>query len=113
MYKVYTQGVAYSKSGTLDSPRIQEKSSITPPNYGHGMLFYTFSGKPLMAIHSHKEINGHYVLIPNLFEVNLTGDKLGVGEVYKPRPNKACVKLYMKVCFITYFLLLLKFMIIQ
>ena len=30
IYDVYTQGVAYSKSGTLDGPWIQEKEPITP-----------------------------------------------------------------------------------
>ncbi|MBD0278836.1 MAG: family 43 glycosylhydrolase [Flavisolibacter sp.] len=84
VYDVYTQGVAYSKSGTLDGPWIQEKDPITPPNYGHGMLFRTFDGKLLMAIHSHKNINGRYRRIPHLFEVDLSGDKLVVGKPYKP-----------------------------
>jgi beta-xylosidase len=53
IYDVYTQGVAYSKSGTLDGPWVQEKDPITPPNYGHGMLFRTLDGKWLMSLHSH------------------------------------------------------------
>jgi len=77
---VYVQGVAYSKSGRLDGPWIQEKEPITPPNFGHGMLFRTFEGKLLMAIHSHKDVNGRYVRIPNLFEVDDSGDKLVVGK---------------------------------
>jgi beta-xylosidase len=84
VYDVYTQGVAYSQSGTLDGPWIQEKDPITPPNYGHGMLFQTLDGKWLMTIHSHKNINGHYLRVPHLFEVDLSGDKLVVGKLYKP-----------------------------
>ncbi|WP_207421588.1 glycoside hydrolase family 43 protein [Desertivirga brevis] len=80
----YTQGVAYSQSGTLDGPWLQEKEPITPLNYGHGMLFKTFSGKQLMSLHSHKNVNGHFVRIPKLFEVTLKGDKLVLGAPYTP-----------------------------
>lgn len=81
---VYTQGVAYSESGTLDGPWVHEKNPITPPNFGHGMLFRTLDGKWLMSVHSHKNINGHYLRIPHLFEVDLSGDKLEVGKEYRP-----------------------------
>jgi beta-xylosidase len=84
IYDVYTQGVAYSKSGTLDGPWAQEKEPITPPNYGHGMLFRTLDGKLLMSLHSHKSVNGRTVRIPHLFEVDLSGDKLVVGKPYTP-----------------------------
>lgn len=80
----YDQGVAYSESGTLDGPWIQENEIITPPNFGHGMLFKTFDGKTLMAVHSHEVINGKYKRIPHLFEVDLSGDKLVVIKPYKP-----------------------------
>ena len=85
IYNVYTQGVAYSKSGTLDGPWVQEKKPITPPNFGHSMLFQTFDGQWLMSVHSHYvNAKGEYVRIPHLFKVNLDGDKLVVGEEYKP-----------------------------
>jgi hypothetical protein len=84
IYDVYTQGVAYSVNGTLDGPWIQEKEPITPPNFGHGMLFRTFQGKLLMSIHSHKVVNGRTVRVPHLFEVDLSGDKLVVGKLYVP-----------------------------
>lgn len=70
-----------------DGPWTQEKDPVTPPNFGHGMLFHSFDGKLLIAIHSHKSINGRTVRIPHLFEVDLSGDKLIVGNLYKPRPN--------------------------
>ncbi|GHB72086.1 glycoside hydrolase family 43 protein [Persicitalea jodogahamensis] len=84
VYDVYTQGVAYSESGTLDGPWVQEKEPISPPNFGHGMLFHTLEGKPLMSVHSHRSINGRYRRIPHLFEVDLSGDKLVVGRPYAP-----------------------------
>ncbi len=84
IYNVYTQGVAYSESGTLDGSWIQEAEPITPPDFGHGMLFQTMDGKWLMSVHSHKDIDGRYIRVPHLFVVDLTGDKLVVGERYMP-----------------------------
>jgi len=84
VYDVYTQGVAYSSSGTLDGPWVQQKEPITPPNFGHGMLFRTLDGKLLMAIHSHQSIGGHTRRIPHLFEVDDSGDKLIVVGPYNP-----------------------------
>jgi len=77
---IYAQGVAYSKSGTLDGPWIHEKELITPHNFGHGMLFKTLDGRNLMSVHSHRSVNGRYIRIPHLFEVDLTGDKIVIGK---------------------------------
>lgn len=82
VFNDYTQGVAYSESGTLDGPWIQEKEPITSPNYGHGMLFRTFEGKLLLSIHSHQNVNGRTVRTPHLFEVDDSGDKIIVGKPY-------------------------------
>lgn len=84
IHNVYTQGVAYSSSGKLNGPWVQEKAPITPANFGHGMLFKTFAGKQLMCIHSHKDVNGKYIRIPHFFEVDLSGDKLVVGKPFIP-----------------------------
>ncbi len=84
IYKDYTQGVVYSESGTLDGPWIQEPDPITPPNFGHGMLFQAFDGRWLMSVHSHKDVNGRYIRVPHLFHVDLSGDKLVLGELYRP-----------------------------
>lgn len=78
IYDVYTQGVAYSESGTLDGPWIQEKEPITPPDHGHGMLFKTLDGRWLMSVHRHEVINGRYHRVPQLFNVDLSGDRLTV-----------------------------------
>ena len=86
VYNVYTQGVAYSKSGTLDGPWIQEKEPITPPNFGHSMLFQTFEGQWLMSVHSHYvDSQGRNIRVPHLFKVNLDGDKLKVEGEYKTK----------------------------
>lgn len=82
--KTYTQGVAYSESGTIDGPWVQELQPITPPNYGHGMLFRTFDGRLLMSIHSHSvNARGQYIRHPHFFTVDDRGDRLKVGMQYK------------------------------
>ena len=83
VFDIYVQGVAYSESGTLDGPWKHEEGHVTPPNFGHGMLFQTFEGKWLMSVHSHENRNGRYHRIPYLFEVDLSGDKLVVGKRYR------------------------------
>lgn len=81
VYDVYTQGVAYSESGTLDGPWIQEKKPITPPNYGHGMLFRTFEGQLLLSCHSHaKDQQGRTIRRPRFFKASVEGDKLRLEE---------------------------------
>jgi beta-xylosidase len=84
VFSDYVQGVAYSESGTLDGPWLQQKEPITPPNFGHGMLFRTFEGKLLMSVHSHKSVNGRTVRIPHLFEIDDSGNKLVVKGPYHP-----------------------------
>ena len=84
IYDVYTQGVAYSESGTLDGPWVQEEEPVTPPNFGHGMLFRTLDGQWLMSVHSHRSVQGRYIRHPRLFKIDLSGDKLVLGEEYKP-----------------------------
>jgi hypothetical protein len=84
VYDVYTQGVAYSESGTLDGPWVQEPQPITPPNYGHGMLFTDFRGNHLMAVHSHAKRGETTIRTPHFFLVSLNGDKLTVLREYKP-----------------------------
>lgn len=82
--KDYTQGVAYSQSGTLAGPWVHEPEPITPPNFGHSMIFQTLDGRWLMSVHSHVDNNGRYIRRPRFFNVDFSGDKLIVGEEYKP-----------------------------
>ena len=84
--KTYTQGVAYSESGTIFGPWQQEKHPITPPNYGHGMIFRSFDGRLLMSIHSHAvNHRGQYIRHPQFFTLDDRGDRLKVGMRYRPR----------------------------
>ena len=83
IHNIYAQGIAYSQSGTLDGPWLHEEELITPPNYGHGMMFRTFDGQLLMLAHSHMEDeNGRYIRIPYLFEVDDSGRRIVVGEPF-------------------------------
>ena len=75
----YVQGVAYSQSGTLDGPWIHQEEPVTPPNFGHGMMFKTFEGELLMALHSHRVgKNGNFIRIPHLLKVVDEGNKISV-----------------------------------
>lgn len=80
----YTQGVAYSESGTLNGPWVQEPEPITPSNYGHGMIFRDFKGNWLMCLHSHSVVKGETIRIPHLFKINRDGEKLKVLGEFKP-----------------------------
>ncbi|MEE2772969.1 MAG: glycoside hydrolase family 43 protein [Bacteroidota bacterium] len=89
IYGDYTQGIAYSESGTINGAWIQEKEPITPPNYGHGMLFKTFDGQLLMSLHSHRVgANGNYIRHPKLFRVDDSGDKIVVEKSFDPIEEK-------------------------
>lgn len=80
----YTMGVAYSQSGTLDGPWVHEPKPLTPPNYGHGMLFRDWRGRLLCSLHSHEVVNGRTVRRPHLFLMDDEGDRLTVLAHFKP-----------------------------
>ena len=80
----YTMGVAYSKSGTILGPWVQEPRPITPANYGHGMLFHDWRGRLLLCLHSHKDIRGHYVRTPHFFLMDDESDRLRVLANFQP-----------------------------
>ncbi|BBE16003.1 beta-xylosidase [Aquipluma nitroreducens] len=79
--KRYLECVAYSQSGTIDGPWIQEEKPFMDDNTGHGMLFRTFDGKLLLSIH-HAEGDGPRK--PQLWEVDDSGDKLVLGKRFNP-----------------------------
>lgn len=74
----YTMGVAYSESGTVRGPWIQEPEPITPPNHGHGMIFRDLKGRDILSAHSHSVVDGRYVRRPVFWQVDLSGDKLRI-----------------------------------
>jgi len=75
----YTQGVAYSESGTIDGPWIQQEKPLKGDNSGHGMMFTAFDGKRLLVIH-HAEGDGPRK--PQLYEIDDSGDELILGPRY-------------------------------
>jgi hypothetical protein len=77
----YAQGIAYSSSGTIAGPWVQEQEAFKGDNSGHGMLFTTFEGKRLYVVH-HAE--GGRWRKPQFYEVDDSGDKLILGERYHP-----------------------------
>jgi hypothetical protein len=79
--KRYLQGIAYSASGSIKGPWVQEEVPFKDDNSGHGMLFTTFEGKPLFIIH-HAENKGWRK--PQLWEVDDSGDKLVLGARFHP-----------------------------
>ena len=77
----YCEGVAWSESGTIEGPWIQETESLKGDNSGHAMMFTTFEGKRLLSIH-HVEGNGPRK--PELWEIDDSGDRLVLGKKYLP-----------------------------
>ena len=75
----YAQGVAYSTSGSIKGPWVQEKDAFKGDNSGHGMLFRTFDGKLLFILH-HAEGNGPRK--PEIWDVDDSGDKLVLKDRY-------------------------------
>jgi hypothetical protein len=69
----YVQGVAYSTSGSIKGPWVQEKEALKGDNSGHGMLFRTFEGRLLFILH-HAEEKGRRK--PQIWNVDDSGDKL-------------------------------------
>lgn len=81
----YAQGVAYSASGKLAGPWLQEDKPLNPENSGHGMMFRTFEGKLLMALHySSLDPNARGGRKPKLLAIDDSGDKIKVTGPYNP-----------------------------
>ena len=83
-YKRYAQGVAYSESGLLKGPWIQEDKPIVEENSGHGMLFDTFEGKTLLLLHKQDLGDNPGPRKPIFYEVDLSGDSLKINKRYYP-----------------------------
>jgi len=70
----YTVGLAVSDSGKLAGPWKQQAEPVYAKDGGHAMLFETFDGKLMMALHSPNNRDSQ----PHLFEMQDTGDTLKV-----------------------------------
>jgi hypothetical protein len=77
----YLQGAAYSESGTVEGPWIQEERPLAGNNTGHGMMFTTFEGKRLLVIH---HADGDGPRKPQLYEIDDSGNRLILGPRYHP-----------------------------
>lgn len=73
----YAQGIAWSLSGSIKGPWIQEEKAFKGDNSGHGMLFRTFEGQLLYSVH-HSEGNGGRK--PEIWTVDDSGDNLILGK---------------------------------
>jgi len=72
----YTEGVAFSETGKLSGPWIQQSDPLYSNDGGHGMMFETFDGKLMMVLHSPNNRNAR----PHIFEMEDTGDALKIRE---------------------------------
>ena len=70
----YTMGVAYSESGKLAGPWIQQEEPVYDKDGGHGMLFETFDGKLMTVLHSPNNRNSR----PHIFELEDSGGHLRI-----------------------------------
>jgi len=73
----YANGIAYSTSGSIKGPWVQEEKSFKGDNSGHGMLFRTFEGRLLYIVH---HVDGNGPRKPQIWTVDDSGDKLLLGE---------------------------------
>jgi len=81
----YAQSVSYSESGKITGPWVHTEEATNPNNSGHGMMFDTFQGKKLMALHYQSldpEKPGPRK--PMLMEVDISGDELKFLGRYNP-----------------------------
>lgn len=73
-YTGYTCGIAISDSGKLAGPWRQQEEPVFAKDGGHGMLFTTFDGQLMMALHAPNNRGAQ----PHLFEMEDTGETLRI-----------------------------------
>lgn len=74
--KDYVLMAAYSKSGRLKGPWIQDKELLFEANGGHGMLFRTFDGTLMLSMHYVDPKDARPGRQPMFIEVDDSGDRL-------------------------------------
>lgn len=75
-HDMYAIGAAYSTSGKLSGPWVQEDEPLDGTNCGHGMLFKTFDGKTKLCMHYVNPNDERPVRKPVIKDVDLSGDRL-------------------------------------
>jgi hypothetical protein len=78
----YTVGLAISDSGKLAGPWRQQAEPIFAENGGHSMLFTTFEGQLMMALHSPNEGPEQRI---HLFEMEDNGETLRIVRRFPDR----------------------------
>lgn len=74
--KRYSIGVAYSESGSIKGPWVQEEEPLYSDNGGHGMLFRTFDGQLKLCMHIVDERDEFPGRKPVFFNADDSGDRL-------------------------------------
>jgi len=74
--KDYVLMAAYSQSGKLKGPWIQDKELLFEANGGHGMLFRTFDGTLMLSMHYVDPKDARPGRQPMFIEVDNSGDRL-------------------------------------
>ena len=72
----YANGIAWSTSGSIKGPWIQEETSFKGDNSGHGMIFKSFEGQLLYSVHH----DGGTGRKPEIWTVDASGDNLKLGK---------------------------------
>lgn len=75
-HDTYAIAAAYSQSGSVKGPWIQEDEPIYGQNGGHGMLFRTFDGKLKLSMHYVDPADARPMRKPVFKNVDISGDKL-------------------------------------
>ncbi len=76
--KDYVLMAAYSKSGKIKGPWVQDKELLFQNNGGHGMLFRTFEGKLMLSMHYVDAADQRPGRQPMFIEVDDSGDRLTI-----------------------------------
>lgn len=77
----YTTGLAVSESGKLMGPWVQQPEPIFRDDGGHPMLFETFDGRLMMALHAPNSGPGQRI---HFFEMEDTGETLRIVREFVP-----------------------------
>jgi len=83
--KRYSIGVAYSESGSVKGPWIQEEEPLYSDNGGHGMLFRTFEGQLKLCMHIVDELDEYPGRKPVFFDVDISGERLVILKSKSPQ----------------------------
>ena len=75
-HDTYAIGVAYSASGKIAGPWVQEKDPLDGANCGHGMLFKTFDGKMKLCMHYVDPNDERQFRKPIIKDVDISGDRI-------------------------------------